>query len=554
MRQGFKIGLFVMFFAVLWVPIIQQRFKLFKESELKGAYIKPERPHFSLDSVKTLAFQKQVEDYENFDFGFRPFFVKMKNSINYLLFHELSISDNIAGKDDFIFSLGSTKRTLGIAYNGSEKNNATLDKIEFLKNGVEKHGGHFLVLIAPSKESVIPEYLPRPYLNSPPKTQTDYKDFIEGFKKRNIPVIDYCAYFRQLKPTSPYPLFTKTGFHWSTYGASIAQDTLVHYIEKTTPRPIPKYTPLDVEFSDTARGADADFEGPLNLLFSLGQAQYVYPRHQFIESSKTNYRPKAIIIGDSYFWQIKDQNALKYILSDDSKYWYYFSTTSFPINEAPGIPLKDLDIIGELNSSNYVILISNISNFETFPFGVADYYLNNSSNTMVDEIAKSIPLLPSLMEKLTKEAQSKQQETGSLIRIEAQHKWDERITFNLQSSFNRKFVCADENINNTLVVNRDNVGLWETFSMVKLDQEHVLLYSHANKFISTELNNKCEMTATRLNAGSWELFKLIKLSNDIIALQATNGKYVSVDEKSSQLFANSSSINQKEKFKLIIVK
>src|ERR1700752_5163230 len=268
MQQRLKMILFIFLFALLWFPFIQEQTKIFKEPELTGVFIKPNKPGFSIDSLNKLTFQKQFEDYLNYNFGFKGLLIKIKNSVNYILFKELSVEDNFAGKDNFIFSVGSTERTLGIRYNGKDQNNATLKKIKFLKDGVKNHGGEIICLLLPSKEMILPDYLPRAYVGRN-KNQTDYNDFIEGYKKYNISTIDYCAYFKQLEKTSLCSLYTKTGVHWSLYGASIAQDTLVSYIEHVIGKPIPRYRRIGVELSDTARESDNDFEAPLNLLFGL---------------------------------------------------------------------------------------------------------------------------------------------------------------------------------------------------------------------------------------------------------------------------------------------
>src|ERR1700747_2342304 len=100
MNQGPKKIFFVLLMALLWLPFVQEQCKIFTELKLNGAFVKPSAPKFSLDSLKELKFQKQFEDYENFNFGFKGLLVKIKNSVNYILFKELSVQDNIAGKDN----------------------------------------------------------------------------------------------------------------------------------------------------------------------------------------------------------------------------------------------------------------------------------------------------------------------------------------------------------------------------------------------------------------------------------------------------------------------
>jgi hypothetical protein len=209
--------------------------------------------------------------------------------------------------------------------------------------------------------------------NERQKEQSDYSDFILGLKKYSIPYIDFCSYFKKIVDTCSYPIITKTGFHWSMYGASLAQDSLLKYIQLYLPKPMPFYIRQGVEESKQARMADADFEEPLNLFFSLNQSRYVYPKMEMVKSSLQNKRPKVIIVGDSYFWQIKMLNQLKYIFSDESQFWYYFAT-SFPIGDLPGIDIKKIAVTKELESADFVVLLGSVGTLGTFPYGVTDYY------------------------------------------------------------------------------------------------------------------------------------------------------------------------------------
>ena len=182
MSKKIKITLFVFLFAVLWLPFLQEKTQFFKELDLGGAFFEPSKPEFSIASFDKLDYQKQFEDYQNYKFGFRAIFIKIRNSINYILFKELSIPDNIAGKNNFVFSVGSTERTLGIRYNGKEKTFKTIEKINFLKEKLENEGKHLIVLVVPSKETILPDFLPSIYKGKQ-KNQTDYNDFIDVYKK-----------------------------------------------------------------------------------------------------------------------------------------------------------------------------------------------------------------------------------------------------------------------------------------------------------------------------------------------------------------------------------
>jgi hypothetical protein len=553
MQQRLKITLFVFLFALLWLPFIQEQTKIFNEPKLTGAFVTPAKPNFSIDSLNELSFQKQYENYKNCCFGFKGLLVKIKNSVNYILFKELSFWEFIVGKDGFVFNETHIKRTLGIYYNGKEKNNATIEKIKFFKDGLKNNGGKLICLLVPSKEIETLDFLPSQYSNYP-KKQTDYDDLVAGLKKNNIETVDCYQYFKQFKITSPYPFYTKTGSHWSMYGASFAHDTLINYIEKTIGKSMPKYKRVGVEISDTARGDDADFERPLNLLFSIGQAQYKYPKFEMIESTRKNYRPKVIIIGDSFIRQIIGQGVLQYIFSEDSKFWYYFASTSYSINDANNCPLNNLNITKELEEADFVILEASFGTFELFPFGVTDYYFNHATSPEISKVVKQYIKESSLsMTKRNEKKTSPNLSIDEIVTTEAKHICRDKKMFTLKAA-NGKVVSAGGDGDKALIVNRDIAADWERFFMLQFENDKVAIYSYKNTFLSVELNSKTEITSTKKNIGDWEIFTLQNLGNGSVAFKAGNGKYVSLDKQQQQLFATADKIGTNEKFEITIVK
>ncbi len=549
-----KYLLFLILMLLLWLPMVQQLTGYFTEPLLKGAFTVPSKPVFSMDSLKIFRYQKQTEDYLNYSFGFRGLFVKIKNSLEYIFWKEIPVEDNVEGKDGYIFSKGSILGSIGVYYNGIEKNKTKIEKINFLKESLEKHGSHLLVMMAPSKECVLTGNLPYIYHNQF-KNHTNYKDLVEGYKKYNIPFIDFCSYFRKINDTSRFPLYTKTGFHWSAYGASVAHDSLIHFISRYFDKPMPTYIREGVEWSDTARWSDNDFEDPQNFFFKLDHSRYVYPKLKILESSKKNFRPKVVIIGDSFFWQLKDQKMMKDIFSEDSKFWYYFATTSFPIGDVAGVPLKEINIIQELQTADLVILVGSMGTLADFPFGVTDYYYENFEKPemvkgIFDGIKEYIKGMPKWIEKLSKAALLNSKPVDEIIDSEAKRILSDKISFNFKAK-NGKYVCADAANNNIVIADKEQASAWELFSYFQLDENNIVLTSFRDKILSAELSGKGEITATRNKIGAWEIFEKLDLGNNLVAFKATNGKYLRVDEKTKQIFADGNSIGENEKFKMI---
>ena len=176
--------------------------------------------------------------------------------------------------------------------------------------------------------------------------------------------------------------------------------------------------------------------------------------------------------------------------------------------------MKQVDVLEELESADFVLLFSNIGTLNHFPWGIADYYFENFSNPRKEDM--------------------------------------KRKAYYTLKAFNNKYVCADAYQKNIIIANRDVASTWETFLFLQLEDNKCAIYSYENKFLSAELSQQNEITATRGHLADWEKFELIKLDSIHVAVKAANGKYLSVDEKSLQLFANSDSIGKQEKFEMIM--
>jgi len=534
--------------VLLFLPMIQQYTQYFTETSLQGAFVPPPKPEYTFEKVQSFQYQKEIEDYLNYNFGFRPFFVKLKNTWEYLFFKQINVADQIEGKNGYIYSLGSTERTFGHYYNGQENNANTVFKINLLRNEIEKNGGTLFVVIAPSKESIYPEYLPEKYQNTN-TVLSDYHDFISEYNKWNIPYLDLYMQFKNYKLNTSIPLFTKTGFHWSTYATTFVQDSICRKLERQLSITLPKFEQVGVEISDTAREADDDFEEPMNLLFSLNSGKYIYPIFKLLPSKKETKKPKVIIIGDSFFWQVKNLRVLKSLLSEESRFWYYFSK-SFPLGDIAGGELNKQDAMKELLDADAVILLGSMGTFDNFPYGVSDYMYSNlydeSSIKSIKEKLRGDYLTHNKDNKDKKE----KQKTEIELTIEAHQLYGNREVVKLRAN-NNMFVCADAANQKIVSADKPIASLWETFSIINFKDGTSAILSFENKFLSAEIDTDKKLIANRDNLWDWETFIVEKQKNNTVALKASNGKYVSVDRKTNQLFATSDAVGENEVFEII---
>jgi hypothetical protein len=106
---------------------------------------------------------------------------------------------------------------------------------------------------------------------------------------------------------------------------------------------------------------------------------------------------------------------------------------------------------------------------------------------------------------------------------------------------NGKYVCADYNINNTMIGDRSVADTWEKYAKINNNDGTISLRSLTNnKYVCADLNQDGKLIARSDSIDTWEKFKVIDMGNGNIALQSlANHKYVSCDlNRDAVLYVN----------------
>ncbi|NEO53809.1 MAG: Vps62-related protein [Okeania sp. SIO3B5] len=115
---------------------------------------------------------------------------------------------------------------------------------------------------------------------------------------------------------------------------------------------------------------------------------------------------------------------------------------------------------------------------------------------------------------------------------------------------NGQYVCAEDGGGRELLANRDRIGPWETFGMIKLGDNKIALRADNGQYVCAEGGGGGEVVANRDRIGSWETFNLITLEDGKFALQAANGQYVCAEGGGGgEVVANRDRIGSWETFK-----
>ncbi|MCX6234661.1 MAG: hypothetical protein NT175_08060 [Bacteroidetes bacterium] len=365
------IGYFIIV-ILLFFPVIQKTFQLFRINPLNGYYQPIKEPIFTFKDFFAGVFQDPFNKYLEENIGFHPILVRLNNQISFTLFGMANASEVVVGKKNYLYEKNYIKAYLGLDFKGKEYWDDKTYKIKFIQDELKKVGVDLIVIFAPGKATFFPEYIPRHY-HPEAKSISNREYLVKTFQNQHINFIDFDEYFVAMKDTVTYPLYPQCGIHWSSYGVAIAMDSIIRYIENLKQKNMVDFGWNVVEVSDSLRVPDYDLAEGMNLLFNIPYYPMAYPKLYFREDSLT-YKPNVITIADSYYWNLHGSGITQRIYNSD-KFWYYFNIaygTGYP----GGKDIKQINVLDEIERCDVVVILSTDANLYKFAFGFEEDVYN----------------------------------------------------------------------------------------------------------------------------------------------------------------------------------
>lgn len=351
----------------LFLPIVQSVYSLSTEEPLKGWIQKVPNVEFSLLGWFSGEYQAKKGNYLKSNFGFRPTLVRINNQYDYSLFKESNVNGCVIGKDEYLYELNYIKAYNGTDFIGQKEVDSKVSKLSFIQKQLKSMNKEIVVLLAPGKGSFYPEYIAENMLTET-NINANYKAYSSALKASNINLLDYHKWFIDQKDKHEYPLYPKSGIHWSRYGEVLVLDSLIDYLGNLTDINTPDIQIDTVLSSAVKQYRDYDIAGGLNKIWNTDNTIMGYPKYH-IEQDSTNKQPKVLFVSDSFYWGIHN-DGLTRDLFGDGQFWYYnemiYST------ELNNVNVEDVDRIKELEKHDIVVLLSTDANLYKFAFGFID--------------------------------------------------------------------------------------------------------------------------------------------------------------------------------------
>lgn len=354
MESKIKNGLFIFFLVIVLAPIIQQFTSFVTSGPLYG--FSPASPDidFSWSGWFEGSYQEKKGKYLNDGTGFRPDLIRFNNQLDYSLLKKLHSWKVVEGDNHYLFMDTYINDYYGRDYMGYD---SILKKMNMLKalDDTLAHLGKSLILVhAPAKEFMYPEFIPGIFKTSP-RTVTNLETYRRIGDSLHINQIDFNAWFCSLKNTSKELLYTRQGVHWSVYGSYLAADSLIHYIERLRNIRMPHPVWTKIEHTDKPGYSDDDIAKTLNLIYPITTETFSYPDVSYPDSPGM-VKPRVIYVGDS-FLPIWINDGIMDHTNTNWQVWQWFGILWSDNSRDGTKKVQDTDWINALNNTDCLVIM-----------------------------------------------------------------------------------------------------------------------------------------------------------------------------------------------------
>lgn len=349
----------ILFSLVLALPLVQMAMGLPPDYPLAGVETTATRPAADWAAWWNGTLQPDFDGWINQRIGLRGWLVRTANQINYALFRELprrSGTQVRLGRDGMLY-----EKVYVDAYNqsgrrlGKELRNISAST-KRLQDRLAADGIAFLLVIAPSKAEIYPEFLPpEADVAGRPARRSNYENFVKYLRADGVNLVDAHELFLQWKTVPGAPrLFANGGTHWNEYGAARVVAEIARRLRAATGKDLPTVEIVGAVTNRTIVGEDNDL-GELVNLWS-GRPLAGPQVHPVVEVRPGAHLPDVLFVGDSFVFTLTNFMDRLGLYRKRNTYYYYNREYFWPA--APNAPLdkRQLDLLAEVRGRDAVVI------------------------------------------------------------------------------------------------------------------------------------------------------------------------------------------------------
>lgn len=356
---------------LLALPLVQRSVRILPPAHLYGAESVPKRPVFTWRGWMDGSYAPALERRFAARLSVRPHLVRTGNQIAFSLFGLTGGRRGtkiVRGRDGWLYEKSY------IDYHnrepaGGDKAALRAREARRLQALLGERNIGFIVLLVPSKVTVYPEHLRPGTLVRPADAPGNYDSALAALATEGVNVLDARELFLRWKPDSEFPLFPRTGTHWSYAAVTRLSGELYRNLERQTGAAYPEIVLSGLRAEKTFLHEENDLGELLNLWTRLGVAGLQTHPMVTVRPAPGRPLPRLLFVGDSF------AHTLNRLLDDHQAagrqdlLFYYKRRFTYPGGADSPVDRKQLDLRAELLACDAVILVTNEAWLPDIGFG-----------------------------------------------------------------------------------------------------------------------------------------------------------------------------------------
>lgn len=355
---------FLLFAAVgfglfLALPLFQMATGVPADYALAGVETAAAPPAGSLAAWWNGTLQADFDAWIGRRIGLRGMLVRTAHQINYGLFGELPRGGGtpvVRGRDGYLYEQAYVDAYRKKGKRSADELRAKSAGVRRLQDRLAADGIAFLLVIAPSKAEIYPEFLP-PEADVAGRSQrrSNYDSLIGYLRRDGVNLVDAHALFREWKSEPGTPaLFTKGGTHWNQYGAARVVEAIAARLRELTGKDLPALRVVGAVTNRTIVDADNDLGELVNLW--RGEALAGPQVHPVIEKQAGSDLPDVLFVGDSFVFTLTNLMDRERLYRRRDTFYYFKRRLAHPAAVDAPLDKSQLDLLQEVRGRDAVVI------------------------------------------------------------------------------------------------------------------------------------------------------------------------------------------------------
>lgn len=346
-----------LFGVLILLPASQTLIRWLPEAPLAGVERAPREPSFHYRAWWDGTLQERFEPWFNSKVGLRGWMVRTFNQIHYSAFRKFCGTGTkvVQGRDGMLYEKVYVDAFLAPRKRTRKELRDVCQGVRALQDRLAERGVAFLLVIAPSKAEILPEFLP-PWVDAGGRAakRSAREDMVPLLREYGIHHLDTHAMFRQWKAEGAPPLFTHGGTHWNHYAAARVTGEILEALRELTTRPMPVLEVKGAITNDRVWGTDNDLGELLNFWTSR---RFAGPQtHPVIHSVPSDPLPDILFVGDSFVLTLtRILDEAKLCRRRDTLY-YFNRRLGYPGHVEEPLDRGRLNMVDELAGRDAVVI------------------------------------------------------------------------------------------------------------------------------------------------------------------------------------------------------